>query len=285
MSSPEPDKDRVIADLKRQVAKLQAEVAVLQTANARMNKERIEYLQNVSHQLVAPLNAIKWHIENLTSSRIGLDRAKKVLRSIYSQATIAVHLAKNFVFMSNLEADHSLSALREPLELVQLDRLLVNLADDFQPLGWNKEIDIHVDTKGFYNVPDVLAIKPLISQVFSNIIENALKYSKKTSVIEVEGRYVPADDSVVVTISNEGIPLEPGEVARIFERGYRTKEATNAYPAGTGFGLYIAKKIMDIHEGSILVESPRSGRAVFHVVLFVKKLQGKAREWPKKPSS
>jgi hypothetical protein len=42
-------------------------------------------LQNVSHQLVAPLNAIKWHIENLTNARLSVDRAKKVLRSIYSQ--------------------------------------------------------------------------------------------------------------------------------------------------------------------------------------------------------
>src|SRR2546427_4645788 len=91
-----------------------------------INRERVEYLQNVSHQLVAPLHAIKWHIENLSSGRVGVDRAKKVLRSIYSQSTIAVHLAKNFALMSNLDADHALSALREPLEEVEPFRLLIN---------------------------------------------------------------------------------------------------------------------------------------------------------------
>ena len=62
-----------------------------------LKKEQISYLQNVSHQLVAPLNAIKWHIENLTAGRLSTtDRIQKVLRSIYSQSTISVHLAKNF---------------------------------------------------------------------------------------------------------------------------------------------------------------------------------------------
>src|SRR5690349_16580203 len=123
--------------LERENQRLKAELA-------RVERERIEYLQNVSHQLVAPLNAIKWHIENLTNNRVGLERAKKVLRSIYSQSTIAVHLAKNFALMSNLEADHALESLKEPLQDVNLSQLLVNLADDFQPMGWDKNISISV---------------------------------------------------------------------------------------------------------------------------------------------
>jgi signal transduction histidine kinase len=93
---------------------LQEEIRRLSDQLARNERERIEYLQNVSHQLVAPLNAIKWHIENLTQARVGPNRGRKVLRSVYSQATLAVHLAKNFALMSNLEEDHALNALREP---------------------------------------------------------------------------------------------------------------------------------------------------------------------------
>jgi signal transduction histidine kinase len=73
------------------LAALQAENRSLREQLERVNRERIEYLQNVSHQLAAPLNAIKWHIENLTEARVGIERAKKVLRSVYSQATQAVH--------------------------------------------------------------------------------------------------------------------------------------------------------------------------------------------------
>jgi signal transduction histidine kinase len=61
---------------------LNNKIAYLEKELERIKHEQIEYLQNVSHQLVTPLNAIKWHIENLTSARIGADRAKKVLSSV-----------------------------------------------------------------------------------------------------------------------------------------------------------------------------------------------------------
>ena len=114
-------------------------------AAEQVKTEQVEYLQNVSHQLVAPLNAIKWHIENLTAGRLtNVERINKVLRSVYSQSTIAVHLAKNFALMSNLEADHALTSLKEPLQPVSLCALAINLADDFQPLGWDRNVQIRV---------------------------------------------------------------------------------------------------------------------------------------------
>ena len=122
----------------RRIKELEQRCWHLEKQLEKVKNEQTEYLQNVSHQLVAPLNAIKWHIENLTNARLSVDRAKKVLRSVYSQSTIAVHLAKNFALMSNLEEDHALTALKEPLQAVSLCQLAINLADDFQPLGWDK---------------------------------------------------------------------------------------------------------------------------------------------------
>jgi len=77
--------------------------------------------------------------------------------------------------MSNLETEHSLAALKEPLQDVELCRQLINLADDFQPLAWDKNVQIKVEYEDFEKAPAILAIKPLILQVFSNIIENAVK--------------------------------------------------------------------------------------------------------------
>src|SRR6266850_1505005 len=130
-----------VEEASRKIARLEDEIKALKAETARVNRERIEYLQNVAHQIVAPLNAMKWHLENVSKVRVSMDRAKKVFRSVYSQATLAVHLAKNFALMSNLEGDHALSAMREPLEPIDLKRLLINLADDFQPQGWDQEIN------------------------------------------------------------------------------------------------------------------------------------------------
>ena len=279
--------DSTVRTAEAALARLERDNAALKAELTRVSSERTEYLQNVSHQLVAPLNAIKWHIENITSNRVGVERAKKVLRSIYSQATIAVHLAKNFALMSNLDADHALSALKEPLQEVPLLPLLINLADDFQPLGWDKDIRISVESRSpLAEYPPVLAMKPLISQAFSNLIENAVKYSRAGSEIVISGTpYGFETEMTTVTIENSGIPLRQGDAERIFERGFRTADARNLYPAGTGFGLYIAKRIVQLHKGSLVAIPSRTG-AVFEVRLPIRALEGKARRrGPKNDSS
>jgi signal transduction histidine kinase len=263
-------------ELRRKVGILEEENKKMKEIVKQVKKEEVEYLQNVAHQLVAPLNAIKWHIENLTTSRLWVDRAKKVLSSIYSQATLAVHLAKNFNLLSNLEADRDLSQLKEPIEEIELKRLLVNLANDFQPLAWDKKVHISVDDDDFDEKPNIFAMKSLISQVFSNIIENAYKYSNPNTSIMISGKYIKESDSFAVFIKDIGIPLPAEQTENIFNRGFRTDDAKNKHPAGTGFGLYIAKRIVEIHEGNIRAYNDK-GQAVFEVQLSIKGLIGKAR--------
>ncbi len=258
-----------------QVKILKERISKLEQQFQQVKKEQTEYLQNVSHQLISPLNAIKWHIENLTAGRVNYERGMKVLRSIYSQATIAVHLAKNFALMSNLEADHTLTALREPPEEIKLIQMMVNLADDFQPLAWDKDVKIKVIDNPLNSAPNVFAIKNLIRQTFSNIIENAVKYSTKESVITIDGQYNTENNTVSVRITSKGISLPSDDIKNIFSRGYRGKEARNLYPAGTGFGLFIAERIVDIHEGSIKVHTDELGHVVFAVNLPVEKPDSK----------
>lgn len=279
------NRDFQIDQLRDKLARQEKELKLLEEKNAQVEKERDEYLQNVSHQLVAPLNAIKWHIENITQARIGVDRAQKVLRSIYSQATLAVHLAKNFKLMSNLNADHSLRTLKEPLQEVNLCNLLINLADDFQPLAWDQEIQIEVETIGFDSFPPVLAMKPLISQVFSNILENAVKYSNKKSRIIIKGKLDKDNEEETVYIQNQGISLTEEEAKHVFDRGYRSEPARAKYPAGTGFGLYIARRIIELHEGDIRVRSLERGWTVYSEILSINTLEGKARTRERKDSS
>jgi signal transduction histidine kinase len=285
MSPKQDNQPTTDAGKDKKIVALQMEIEELQKRLSIVDKERVEYLQNVSHQLVAPLNAMKWHIENISNGRISTERAQKVFRSIYSQATLAVHLAKNFALMSNLDEDHSLNSLREPLQEVPLLALLINLADDFQPLAWDKNINISVVDKNLAKAPPVWAIKPLISQVFSNIIENAVKYSHNDTEIIIDGSYNQSDNTVSVRISNLGLSIKTDDLRKIFDRGYRAEGAKNKYPAGTGFGLYIAKRIVSIHEGKLRVGSNENGRTIFEVILTVDKLSGKTRHRDPKDSS
>lgn len=255
--------------LQQQLEKTSRENEKLKKEIKQLEHDKVQYLQNVSHQLVAPLNAIKWHIENLNSRHHSEERTSKILRSIYSQATIAVHLAKNFALMSNLEADHDLTAMQGAVTEESLFRLLVNLADDFQPLAWDKQIRIKVVNDPLESAPKVMVMRALISQALSNMIENAVKYSVPRTEIMIDGRHQLDNSMVVVRIKNKGFGWRPEETTRLFERGYRSKQAAAKHPAGTGFGLYIAKRIVTIHSGIIDGRVDDEGSAEFVVALPV----------------
>ena len=159
--------------LRDENAKLKSELEETRAASNR-------YLQNIAHQLTAPLGAIKWSIEALKDERVPLARKKTPLSSIYSQATILVHLIKNFTLMSNLEADHELGQFREQPESINIMRLEINLTNDFQPQAHENHIKIVVDNESFSHVfgeRQLSVEKNLTAQAVSNILENAVKYA------------------------------------------------------------------------------------------------------------
>ena len=180
----------------------------------------------------------------------------KLLSSIYSQGTILVHLIKNFSLMSNLEADHELGQFREKPERVDLLRLAINLANDFQPQAGEGDKKIIVAEKSFeisLQGRPVLAVKNMIAQAMSNLLENAVKYSDLNTTIHVEAVSVSVSPStkpiVGINVRSIGLPISSNEISTLQDRGFRGTSAKQKIPAGTGIGLYIAKRIMDFHRG------------------------------------
>jgi signal transduction histidine kinase len=135
-------------------------------------------LQNVAHQLAAPLAAIKLSIEAREDPEVSFQRKSKLLSSIYSQAAILVHLIKNFALKSNLDADLELGQFRERPQPVDILRLCINLANDFQLQAAEIEQKIEVNDQSFETVlqkTKVQMVKNLIAQALSNLLENAVK--------------------------------------------------------------------------------------------------------------
>jgi signal transduction histidine kinase len=248
------DTSEEIIKLKRENQELRDKLKELGEQTNAILSEKNEYLQNVAHQISSPLNNLKWSIESLSDPEIPFKRKHVLLRSIYSQATILVHLIKNFALMSALEAQHSLEAFREQVSVLDPKFLMINLSNDFQPMATDKRITIAVDDESFDKYSgrrDISGIKNLVSQVFSNILENAVKYSdpgtRILSTFDLKGKFA------VVSISNKGLLIREEDRSEIFKRGFRGKGAKERLPAGTGFGLYIAQRIMDLHGGKIEV--------------------------------
>ncbi len=254
------------------VEALSQQIAVLKAELEETRQSTNQYLQNVAHQLTAPLNAIKWNIEAIKDEQVTIQRKLKLLSSIYSQGTILVHLIKNFSLMSNLEADHELGQFRERPEPVDLLRLAINLSNDFQPQAEERGNKIVVDEYSFTKIlqnRSVLIVKNLVAQALSNLLENAVKYADLKTTIEVTAVdvLITAGTTLVgVAVSSIGLPITPTEAKGLKTRGFRGKEAKQKIPAGTGIGLYLANRIMDIHQGTIVVQS--RGRESTFILCF-----------------
>lgn len=242
-----------------EIESLKAEIDSLKKELKETKAQSNQYLQNVAHQLTAPLGAIKWSIEALKDDRVPISRKKTLLSSIYSQATILVHIVKNFALMSNLEADHELGQFREQPEPINMMMLAINLANDFQPQAYDIGIKIIVDDQSFRKVfgSQQLEIeKNLVAQAISNIIENAVKYAERDTDIRISA--CANGNGIGIEIESLGIPISAEDTENIFDRGFRGHSAKQKVAAGTGFGLYLAARVMKFHGGTIQLKTNRN---------------------------
>jgi signal transduction histidine kinase len=232
-----------------------------------VRRESRQYLQNVAHQLTAPLGAIKWSIEAIKDQEIPIQRKMSLLSSVYSQATILVHLIKNFALMSNLEADHELGEFRDKPDLIDVHLLCINLANDFQPQGAEADKSIEVVDDSFYRtlgLRKLQIVKNLVAQAISNLLENAVKYSEGGTKITISADRTA--DGIGLVVRSMGLIIKQEEIPLLCNRSYRGSEAKKRVPPGTGIGLYLAKRIMDMHGGR--VEVLTEGRVSSFVLRF-----------------
>ena len=235
---------------------LQQDVENLKKQLGESQRRSRVYLQNVAHQLTAPLGAIKWNIEALEDEVIPVHQKQKLLKSVRSQATILVHLIKNFALMSNLDADEELGQLGNQIN-VDLKRLAFDLAGDYRPQADEVEKKIYVDAESFDNILDdrkILVEKNLVAQALSNLLENAVKYADTQTTIRISAEKV---GGIGVSVLSIGLPIQQGDKDKVFERSFRGSEAKQKVAAGTGIGLYLAKRIMTLHQGDILLQCDR----------------------------
>jgi len=229
------------------------------TKQKKLEAVRKDFVANVSHELRTPLSVIKGYVETLVDGHheIPFDDRDRFLKTIQRHTERLNSLLEELLVLSRLESINP--GLRR--ESVDMQALLAAIMDDYRgrPATSGHELQLTVDPS-----LRTLFIDPLkITQVVENLLDNALKYTPKGSIIHLVTRLQGLGE-LIVTLRDNGPGIPADDLPHLFERFYRVDKGRSRDTGGTGLGLSIVKHIVQLHGGRVWVESkPGQGTAFF----------------------
>ena len=231
-------------------------VAVLHDVSEKERSEttRRDFVANVSHELRTPLTCITGYVETLLDDRGLSSQTREFLQIILKNASRMNRLTEDLLALASVESgDYKLN-----LEKVPASTLVEEAVASLAGLVLDSALSLQV---GETTDEPVMADLDALSQVFGNLIENAMKYGKAGGRIRVGAR--KQDGLIEFYVEDFGPGIAYEHLPRIFERFYRVDKARSRESGGTGLGLAIAKHIVHAHGGDIRCESELGFGATF----------------------
>jgi two-component system phosphate regulon sensor histidine kinase PhoR len=232
-------------------------VAVLRdlTETERMEKSRRDFIANVSHELRTPLTSIQGYTETLLDNPIADNHVRDFLEIIRKNAARMSRLTEDLLTLARVESGEH----RFDIQRVSTEELLQDALESFREVARSYGVELVVEN----SVPNgqVNADREAIHQIFSNLIENALKYAASGKRVILGARAAASGVEFYVQDFGPGISSE--HLHRLFERFYRVDKARSRESGGTGLGLAIAKHIVLAHGGTIRAESELNHGSTF----------------------
>ncbi len=237
---------------------MRRELKMAQERESYMKKERSMLLADISHDLKTPVTSIKGYVEGIRDGVADTpEKMNRYLDTIYAKAEAIDDMVNNLSMFSKLE----LSRMTFDFETGDINAFLRGLAEDYR-------LDIEKNDVELVNkIPHEKAVVKIdyekMSRVFSNIIDNAVKYrSDNKPVLEITT--FMRDKGVYVCISDNGIGIEEKELQNVFEGFYRVDSSRSI--KGSGLGLGIVKQIVEKHGGKIWLNSEGLGKGTTAIV-------------------
>lgn len=219
---------------------------------------RQEFISNVSHELQSPLTSIRGFAHVLQSDDLSASDRQHYLRIIETESMRLSRLTDNLLKLASLEA----SQVKFEPKAYRLDKQLINLILANEPQWSRKNIEMDVALEEI----SITADEDLLSQVWINLLHNSIKFTPDGGQICVSLRQEAY--TVLFKIEDTGIGISDEDRAHIFERFYKAdKSRTRTDAGGSGLGLSITQKIVEMHHGVITVESLPDAGTTFHISL------------------
>lgn len=255
-----------------------AGVAVLSfhdtTATRQAEQMRADFVANVSHELRTPLSSLVGFIETLRGPAAGDGEARERFLAIMAkEADRMSRLVGDLLSLSRIELDEHVA----PRDTVDLAAVLEGVVSALE--GRARERGIALTTRIPHPLPRVTGDQDQLTQVFQNIVDNAIKYGREKTPVTISvtpARRPPETGatglSVAVVDHGDGIPRQ--HMPRLTERFYRVDNARSRALGGTGLGLAIVKHIVSRHRGTLAIDSEEGAGTTVTVNLPVAAADG-----------
>jgi two-component system phosphate regulon sensor histidine kinase PhoR len=224
----------------------------------KLEHEKEEFITMLTHDLKTPLTSIIGYSSLMLSGEVGrLDEAQRVsVEGIQVNGQKLLSLVKNFLSAGKIDK-HMLKIEPKP---VKVEPLILESLKNMEPQIRDK--GLLTETRFAPDLPRVAADREYLERVVSNLISNAIKFTPSGGKIAVNA--YPADDgSVTIEVSDTGVGIPESELPMLFEKYYQGTGSSSC--KGTGLGLYIAKNIVEAHQGTIKVASNKGKGTTFTI--------------------
>lgn len=228
----------------------------------RVNKIRRDFVANVSHELKTPATSLRLLAESLEET-IDEDPAQARLfaAQLKKETERLSHLITDLLDLTRLESqDH----IENPVP-VDVRSVLMTVLARMRRVAREKNITLQWKRFGKVTQYTVYGDEILLTSMFTNLVDNAVKYTPHGGRVEVTGGFEGSE--VVIRVSDSGIGIPESKLPRIFERFYRVDKARSKATGGTGLGLSIVKHVAENHGGRVRVESRLGEGSTFTVYL------------------
>jgi two-component system phosphate regulon sensor histidine kinase PhoR len=222
-----------------------------------MESMRQEFISNVSHEIQSPLTSIRGFAQALKNDHLPVEERHHYLDIIEEESTRLSRITEDLLKLASLESEQ----LQFKPKSYRLDTQVRSLILACEPQWSSKSLNMDVSLEEVV----ITADEDLLSQVWINLIHNSIKFTVESGSIQVALQC--RGEQVAFTISDTGIGISEEDQARIFERFYKADRSRTRTKEGSGLGLSIVKKIVEMHEGKIAVESIVGSGTTISVVL------------------
>ncbi|HYN39441.1 MAG TPA: ATP-binding protein, partial [Rhodospirillales bacterium] len=238
-----------------------------ETRAKRAEQSRADFVANASHELRSPLSALIGFIETLRgpASEDGVAR-DRFLGVMQAETQRMARLVEDLMSLSRVEINEHVP----PRHRVDLADVLAGVTETLAVRAEKRQMTIILDCPD--DLPPVIGETDQLTQVFHNLVDNAVKYARSGTPIHIRAETVPRlpgtqTAGVQISVADTGDGIEAIHLPRLTERFYRADEGRSRRLGGTGLGLAIVKHIVNRHRGRLMMDSRVGNGSTFKVLL------------------